>query len=1117
MQEVLNWRKGKAGQPHTGTLGKMRTKDKFDGQRMLLILLALVIAFSVAMTEISNAALTAGKSGKTTWVYMGAGKDGKAYKSTNTGNKQPKYTVKVGSKNYVGYCINHGKGWGTGTKMTSREFSKSKTVAGYSAAKQELLSYVLLYGYNTGKSAPYGNANDYYAATQTLIWQVLDGDVVMNSSGTWTKNNTSDKAYKLIKGHSYGVKCYDYIKKQMSAHVKGTSFAKKTSSAAKSSRNTMKYNYKKKTWSITLTDKNALNYYKKTAITSGLKMTRSGHKYTFTASKSGKYSVTLMADKSYGTSQSAMVFDSSNSGIQSVALGATDSKAFYAAFETEGTGTGRIVKKDTDGNQLAGFQFKVVCASNGYNKTLKTGSDGTIAEKLYPGNYTVTEVLTKEQIKDGWQKAKAVSITIKEGKTSSIEIINERDRSSSLKICKITSDDGPVSGFVFRVRGIMDNSLQLSAEDIIKNAALVYNDDDYIVGDWELADGASEIIRDINDDAREGKTGAYIVRLKAKAELKNHGESEDEKEVAKTEPQKTQSAAAKKETENITKDNEQMKAESAKATAESKIQADEEGSQPQSGKSDDSDKKQENNDSESENNKNVEKEPDKNLKGTIEKETKASAKKDEELTLKTLGLGEDGTEDDENPGQGSKPSEEPKAETIELSIGVTVSIEHVGAGGNDKVKKTEGNVTLYDLQWAGAADVFDREFTTDSSGVIVINDVEPGTYTVSEVMNDSQKARYRKPESQTIVVKEGDEEIEPFVFENIAKESKVKVIKTCADGEIENITFRITGTTAWGDKLMSVDEDSGEEVEGITVSTDENGIADFGYLPAGKYLAEEIGIDLDSYFEISPQNFEITGEEEDGSEIALTFENKRRCELSISKQDATTGEELEGATLRLTDKESGQIVDEWLSEKEPHIITGLEYGKVVILQELLPPVMVTDEQRGFLNSEGEYVTGFATADGIEITVGSEDKAVMVDELTQVVVSKQDETTSEELEGASLEIIDPETGDIIHSWISEKEPHMIEGLIEGKTYVLREDQAPLGFDIAEEISFTVGEDNDIVMYDNHTLTQEEKDKKHSPDTGDRTNWKLILALAILMLISVTGVTVLAVTRNEEKRL
>ena len=456
-----------------------------------------------------------------------------------------------------------------------------------------------------------------------------------------------------------------------------------------------------------------------------------------------------------------------------------------------------------------------------------------------------------------------------------------------------------------------------------------------------------------------------------------------------------------------------------------------------------------------------------------------------------------GNDEPENTDAPKEHGETLPAE-ISLQARVTVTMKAVNDAPAESIKKTEDKVTSYDFCWNGAADNYSEDFVTGEDGIIFIDKIAPGKYKIEEVMTDVQEKRYRQPAAVEFTFT-GDEteEIEPFVFENIAKQVHVKVIKKCKDGQIRDILFRVTGQTAWGEKLMSRDPETGEMTEGIKVRTDADGIADFGQLAPGKYLVEELELDHEEYMDVAPQSFEITGQEEDGAEITLDFENKRKAELMVSKQDATTGEELPGALLRLTDKDTGELVEEWISSADPHYIGGLEYGRHLMLQEVLAPVMITDEARGFKNARGEYVTGYATAETVEIVVGSDKKVVMTDDLTQTVISKQDVAGGKELPGAELQIIDPETGEVIHQWISEVEPHMIEGLIEGKSYILRENQAPLGYDIAEEITFTVGEDDQVIMKD-------ELIPGESPDTGDDSGPMLMLALAVAAAAAIVAI-------------
>lgn len=70
----------------------------------------------------------------------------------------------------------------------------------------------------------------------------------------------------------------------------------------------------------------------------------------------------------------------------------------------------------------------------------------------------------------------------------------------------------------------------------------------------------------------------------------------------------------------------------------------------------------------------------------------------------------------------------------------------------------------------------------------------------------------------------------------------------------------------------------------------------------------------------------------DGDMLEVTCVNKP-TEMVFSKQDFTTGKELEGAHMSVTEKETGNVIDEWVSTKEPHQIKYLVEGKEYILTE----------------------------------------------------------------------------------------------------------------------------------------------------------------------------------------
>lgn len=84
--------------------------------------------------------------------------------------------------------------------------------------------------------------------------------------------------------------------------------------------------------------------------------------------------------------------------------------------------------------------------------------------------------------------------------------------------------------------------------------------------------------------------------------------------------------------------------------------------------------------------------------------------------------------------------------------------------------------------------------------------------------------------------------------------------------------------------------------------------------------------------------------------------------------------------------------------------------------------------------------------------------------TEMTFSKFDETGTKELPGATIQIIDKETGEIVEEWVSTDESHIIHYLVEGKEYIMKEITAPYGYEIAEEITFVAGDGEKVTMKD-----------------------------------------------------
>lgn len=102
--------------------------------------------------------------------------------------------------------------------------------------------------------------------------------------------------------------------------------------------------------------------------------------------------------------------------------------------------------------------------------------------------------------------------------------------------------------------------------------------------------------------------------------------------------------------------------------------------------------------------------------------------------------------------------------------------------------------------------------------------------------------------------------------------------------------------------------------------------------------------------------------------------------------------------------------------------------------------------------------------------------IMKDDITKIRISKYDITSSDEVLGAKLQIIDQD-GNVVEEWISGEEPHYIERLPVGD-YTLREIQAPTenGYVHTEDLKFRVddtGNIQSVYLPDNYTKLQIKK--------------------------------------------
>lgn len=265
-------------------------------------------------------------------------------------------------------------------------------------------------------------------------------------------------------------------------------------------------------------------------------------------------------------------------------------------------------------------------------------------------------------------------------------------------------------------------------------------------------------------------------------------------------------------------------------------------------------------------------------------------------------------------------------------------------------------------------------------------------------------------------------------------------------------------------------------------------------IPAGEYVLVEKTAP-DHY--LKTENIEFTVK--DTGEIQSVGMSDDYTKLVVSKKDITNGTELPGAVLQIRDP-GRNVLFEWISENEPHLIEGLDPGDYILVEKAAPE-------------------GYATAENVRFSVdetGDFQTVEMMDDVTKVKISKLDIISEERLPGAVLQIID-KTGKVLDEWVSDADPHYIENLPVGD-YILREKVSPEKYSLSEDVAFSVRDTSEIqsvVIMDqrligtirvsvnmNGTDTVSGKFGVSGAKTGDYNHllWYMISAIAAISGIS-----------------
>lgn len=402
--------------------------------------------------------------------------------------------------------------------------------------------------------------------------------------------------------------------------------------------------------------------------------------------------------------------------------------------------------------------------------------------------------------------------------------------------------------------------------------------------------------------------------------------------------------------------------------------------------------------------------------------------------------------------------------------------------------------------------------TTDETGIAKLSDLPLGKYYVKE--KETAEGYVLDGEIREIDLTYVDQETAEVTWsgdwQNNRQKVEVSVLKKEKDTDrvLEGAVFALSAKEDITNKDGDVVLEAGAVIE--EKATGEDGKLTFeADLPIGfSYVVKETSPAPGFATTDEVQEFTFTAESSDKETVSyeFIFEDEPTV-FEFTKTSLTDGKEVEGAKLTVTD-ENGEVVDEWVSGKEPHIIKELVVGQTYTMTEVLP------------------APGYVTAESIQFTVedtAEVQKIEMKDDVTKVEISKTD-IAGKELPGAKLTILD-ENGEVVESWTSTEEPHYIEMLSIGK-YTLHEESAPEGYLIAEDVEFEVkdtGEIQKVVMKDEAEPeetpetpeTPQNTSAIDAPKTGDNTSIMALVLSCGLGLVGAIAAAVWMKARNKKQ--
>ena len=437
---------------------KTNTHYRSGVKRLLAFLLCAVCVFGMIPTQAF--AFSPGQKASSWLGDQYVGSDGQHYyapapytylvynsdgtmdvRSSSGGNAYRHYmlTASDGSSQQV-YCVESGIAYNTSDNTyTSESGTNSNYLNLLPSEARRGITLTAIYGWKPGASLPVSgiNEDDYKMATQIILWEYQQQLRSDSYSRHGNGHADANQYFSVIAGRP-AEKAYNWILSQVASHSTIPSFTSTKKSEAPELE--LKWDTEKKIYTLTVTDTNNLKIDLETLKGSGVSVTRSGNKYTFTSKNMIMDPVTFGFRKDIPVANDMLIWG--RPGYQTMMTGASDPVSFFVKIKTETYGTAKIVKTSEDGI-VSGIPFQISgtdILGNKVDETVTTGENGQIKEKLLPGTY-----LVKELPVDRYVTPSAQYVTIESGQTSTVHFSNILKK-FRVHVVKSDADTGTAQG-----------------------------------------------------------------------------------------------------------------------------------------------------------------------------------------------------------------------------------------------------------------------------------------------------------------------------------------------------------------------------------------------------------------------------------------------------------------------------------------------------------------------------------------------------------------------------------------------------------------------------------------------------------------------------------------------